>query len=116
MTRSRLVAAAFAGITAFAVGFYAALASVVAVSGIGGPIETRLEITAIALGTGLSVLAVAFASGRFSAVIGRVALAGVIAAVGAGLALALIESDPGAMIVAGLIIVGVEVAAIRGSE
>lgn len=111
MSRARLVAASLAGVTGFAAGFYLALASVMATVGFDDPFETQLELTALVFGTAISVLAVAAASGRFTRVIGRVAATGVAAAAGAGLALALIESDVVAMGVAGVAIVAAEVIA-----
>lgn len=111
MSSARLLAAGLAGVTGFAAGFYLALAIVVAVMGIDDPFETQLELTALAFGTLFSVPAVAAASGRFKAVIGRVAVTGAASAAGAGVALTLIESDVAAMGIAGLAIVAAEVTA-----
>lgn len=103
----------FGGVMGFAVGYYASLITIISQVGIGGPIETPLKISSVVLGTVLSVLAVAVASGRFRRVVRRVLVVGALAGLVALAFLLPANTDVAAMVVVGVGIVIAEALAAR---
>lgn len=103
----------FVGVIGFAVGYYASLIAIISEAGIGGPLETPLEVASVVLGTALSVLAVSVASGRFRRVVRRVLVVGGLAGLAALAFLLPTNTDVTAMVVVGLGVVVAETLAAR---